>query len=64
VAACTVPARPNPEDAPTGGDRAPGEVGANGANSETIMLCTLCFLAGAIAGIILFIIVANMIIEG
>jgi hypothetical protein len=45
-------------------DRAPGAVGVNGANSETIMLCTLCFLAGAIAGIILFIIVANMIIEG
>jgi hypothetical protein len=28
------------------------------------MLCTLCFLAGAITGIIIFVIVANMIVEG
>jgi hypothetical protein len=28
------------------------------------MLCTSCFLAGAITGIVIFIIVANMIIEG
>jgi hypothetical protein len=34
------------------------------APHETIMLCTLCFLAGAITGIIIFVIVANMIVEG